>query len=363
MDVPSLTTLRDYVARGWVTAFDQDGLVVFNYTNRTVYARQWDEVTLQARGLVLDATTGAVVARPWPKFFNHDEPETVARDGFGSAEPDEVTVKLDGSLGIGYRDRTGALRFATRGRFDSAQAVAAERLWARDHAGRAWPEDVTPLVEIVDPATKVLLDYPWSGLVLLGARTHEGDDFGRSDVEALARDLDMRAVEYVTLDTAALRSAAATLDHTVEGFVARFGTGPSSLRVKYKSAAYLALARLANGITDRFVADCWVADLRLPPEVPEETRQWFDDQVTALEAEADALRDEITALHDTLRASHPDRKGFALEARAHGKRMALLMAQYTGAPVDLRTFVYRRRFGNYPRPVDFGAIKRGRTTE
>ncbi|MEN0061260.1 MAG: RNA ligase [Myxococcota bacterium] len=351
MDAPQLTTLRDYVGRGLLSAHEQDGLVIFNYTPRTIYERAWDVVTLQARGLVLDGSTGTVHARPWPKFFNHNEPDGHVPDG----EPNEVTMKLDGSLGIGYVDATGTPRFATRGRFDSPQAQTAEALWARDHSGRRWPEAVTPLVEIIDPSTKVIVQYEWSGLVLLGVRDHNGDDWLRSDVETLAKDLAMRVVESAPLDRAALTAAAQELDHRTEGFVARWGSPKAAHRVKYKSAAYLALARVLSGITERFVGDCWIARVQLPPDVPEETRQWFDDVVADFETEAQRLAAEIEALHNALRMDHPGRKAFAIAARAYPSRMGLLMARYSDRPLDVRTFVYRERFGNHPRPVPLKA--------
>lgn len=45
------------------------GLFIWNYTPLAQFSRTWDDVTLQARGLITDAE-GNIVARPFSKFFN-----------------------------------------------------------------------------------------------------------------------------------------------------------------------------------------------------------------------------------------------------------------------------------------------------
>jgi RNA ligase len=47
--------------------------VISNYTESCQYAGAWTPVTLACRGLIVDATTGTVLARPLRKFFNHNE--------------------------------------------------------------------------------------------------------------------------------------------------------------------------------------------------------------------------------------------------------------------------------------------------
>ena len=52
---------------------DDGRLVCFKYTEATAANADWDEVTLNARGIVFEVATGKVVARPWHKFFNYHE--------------------------------------------------------------------------------------------------------------------------------------------------------------------------------------------------------------------------------------------------------------------------------------------------
>ena len=49
-------------------------LFIYNYSARVQYDRVWNEATLAARGLILDAQMN-YVARPFRKFFNLQEVE------------------------------------------------------------------------------------------------------------------------------------------------------------------------------------------------------------------------------------------------------------------------------------------------
>ncbi|KAF5371440.1 hypothetical protein D9757_009984 [Collybiopsis confluens] len=46
---------------------------IINYTNDTEWHRQWDDLTMAARVLVIEPSTGTVVSRAFSKFFNWDE--------------------------------------------------------------------------------------------------------------------------------------------------------------------------------------------------------------------------------------------------------------------------------------------------
>jgi RNA ligase len=107
------------------------GLQLFIYTPRCVYDDGWDEFSVMARGLVLDEASGKVVATPFPKFFNVGE-----RRGDVPDLPFEAFEKLDGSLIIAFH-HAGSWRAATKGAFDSEQAV-----WAQTRFDAA---DLSPL--------------------------------------------------------------------------------------------------------------------------------------------------------------------------------------------------------------------------
>ncbi|MDO8483882.1 MAG: RNA ligase [Candidatus Limnocylindrales bacterium] len=161
-------------------------LRIFNYTAKCQYNRAWDDVTRQCRGLIVN-DGNVVVARPWPKFYNYGEHVPTSwsgearpaerAEGGGDALPHldldalvEVTDKLDGSLGILYPSAPGRWEIATRGSFESEQALRATKIW-RDHYGfimidPSW----TWLFEIVYPENRIVVDYAgMDDLVFLGA--------------------------------------------------------------------------------------------------------------------------------------------------------------------------------------------------
>ena len=105
-------------------------LVIHNYTEKAQYESVWNEVTLTCRGLI-SAPDGTIVARPYPKFFNHGQP---GAPELGLDARVRVTDKADGSLGVVHFDGTG-YAVATRGSFASEQALHATALLRDRYAG------------------------------------------------------------------------------------------------------------------------------------------------------------------------------------------------------------------------------------
>jgi tRNA splicing ligase len=97
-------------------------LYIYNYTPLTQFDRNWNEITLACRGLILDDKY-RIVARPFPKFFNLEEHQLQEIP----QEPFDVYSKLDGSLGILYWLK-GKPRIATRGSFSSEQALVGTQI-------------------------------------------------------------------------------------------------------------------------------------------------------------------------------------------------------------------------------------------
>lgn len=131
---------------------------IYNYTNRAQFMGKWSKAERVCRGLIIEDSTGKVIARGPEKFFNYGQtgaPE-VSLDTLVT-----VTRKEDGSLGIGWK-YDGHYGIATRGSFTSDQAVHATakiddevRNWIN------WSEeaDSTVIYEIVYPLNRIVLDY------------------------------------------------------------------------------------------------------------------------------------------------------------------------------------------------------------
>ncbi len=249
---------------------DELGLMKYNYTGAAhntlhAYPEGWTPALRMCRGSAFDHD-GTLVAHAFPKFFNRGEhPETLVLPRGVSWTASE---KKDGHLGINF-SRLRNWHVTTRGSFDSPSSKLGAAIMTREHLRTRWRTTVSPnitvLVEIIDPATKVHVDYGGqSGFVLIGAYDRVTlHDFTHDELTKLGTLLDIPVAErYAGDDLDALE--AHMNDLTVrgrEGVVARF----DDLRVKLKFATYINLMveaklspkylmqRIVSGNLDRMI--------------------------------------------------------------------------------------------------------------
>jgi RNA ligase len=136
-------------------------LAILNYTNKAQIEGHWTDATKKCRGLIYNYETNELVARPFAKFFNHNQPEAPA---WALWDPRDIRVqdKADGSLGIIYPDPNQVTGYAvaTRGSFTSDQAVEATKMLNSFYRNKFEPEPyATYLVEIVYPENRIVVDY------------------------------------------------------------------------------------------------------------------------------------------------------------------------------------------------------------
>ena len=292
--------------------------VIYNYTEACQYAGAWTPVTLACRGLIVDASSGAVLARPYEKFFNHSEPNAPFLD---PAAKVRVTDKADGSLGIVYGDAV-----ATRGSFTSDQAQHATTLLRTRYAGFVPPAGLTVLVEIVYPANRIVLDYDGlDDLILLGAvDIATGRTFGPEAVPSWPGPV-VESFAYATLAEA----LAAPPRAGREGLVVHFLDTDERVKIKYEE--YVRLHRLVTGLSARTVWEVLVTggDLdELTEPLPDEFHAWVKGVVTELTGEVEALVGAVEAEFARIMAALPDgwgRREFALEAVRSEHRGSLFL--------------------------------------
>ena len=312
-DLFDRTLLHTMVQEGYVRVqrHPTAPLQVYNYTEKAQFAQAWNAVTLACRGLIV-AADGAVVARPFPKFFNHGQPDAPEVD---PEAPVRVTDKADGSLGVIYPDPTGGYAVATRGSFASDQARHATAV-LRDRYGH-WtpPAGLTVLVEIIYPGNRIVLDYAGlDDLVLLGAVEV---DTGRSHGPEAVPDWPGPVVESLAYPTLAAALAAAPRPGR-EGMVVWYPD--RDVRVKIKYAEYVRLHRIVTGLTARTV---WEHIDRLDTfaaELPDEFQVWVRAVAAGLHAEAADRVAEIEAAYRSIVDDLPagwSRKDFALASGRH----------------------------------------------
>jgi len=239
-------------------------LFIYNYTAKAQYDRVWNEITLQSRGLILDADYN-IVARPFKKFFNIEEHPV---DEIPGGEF-EVYEKVDGSLGILYWQNDKPY-ISTRGSFTSVQAAQATEILHNNypHTFNRLNRDATYLFEIIYPENKIVIDYgDKTDLVLLAViDNNTGDDLPLPDIGFPV------AKSYSGLnDLAALKSLE---EENKEGFVVKFNNG---LRVKVKFSEYLRLHKIVTGVSNLVIWE-HLAEGRsfddLLDKVPDEFYEW-----------------------------------------------------------------------------------------
>jgi RNA ligase len=267
-----LMALDVRVAKGLIKRKDHGDLALFHYSEECMYTKAWDDITLMARGLIIDTKALELVATPFPKFFNYGE----RLDHKLPEEPFIAFEKLDGSLGITFQHKD-EWHMATKGSFTSTQAVEGlamlRQVCTDGHLGRGF----TYLFEIVGPWNRIIVPYAKSELVLLAAYDENHVEIVGGRLEIEARQCGVRLAkrhEGKTIDD--LVEIAKALPRDDEGFVVRFESG---YRVKIKGAAYVRAHKLASRVTPLGVYDALVAndDLQaLRRELPEELWTDFD---------------------------------------------------------------------------------------
>jgi RNA ligase len=318
-----IAALRARVDQGLLEVQRHGSLAIFRPASRWDEGSPRDPLASVAQGVVLVHDTGEVRGLPFPRLFGHDEP---GRPPLPPRSPDDVTVLFDGAGGVSYRDDEGRLRFASGGRFDTPEAALAERMWARDHAGVHVPPGLSLLVEIIDPKTRGVVRYGWSRLLLLGIRGVDGSDWPLAEVRAWGAPRGLTCAEPVALDLPALHASVASMGPHYRGHVARWGAGPGALRVRFASAANVALVRLIERLDDRLAGDWWYHRFDPPMALPEEHQLRAERVADALDAAAARLAGGV-------------------DSRADGGAQAGEAQRWEA---------YITRFGGEPRPVTDG---------
>lgn len=259
----------------------------FDYSKSATYKREWNTVTINARGLIVNTETHEIVARPFPKFFNYGQDVEGYTDTINLSGPVVVSDKVDGSMGILYTLPDGRPAIATRGSMNSEQAQHATALYRERYEGKWTPmAGVTYVFEIIYPENRIVLDYGhMDDLVLLGAvnietgRSIPLPDVAGDWVGPVAEVYTFSSFEEVLLQD---------IPANKEGFVVHFID--SDDRLKVKGEDYMRMHAIMTNVT---ALDIWrhlseggtVASFINSDDVP-------DEYYNKIDAYADSLLDE-----------------------------------------------------------------------
>ena len=273
---------------------------IYNYTPLCQYQQVWDDITLQCRGLILDTQHDQVLARPFRKFFNYQE--HVNKGLPLPREDPTITTKYDGSLGILYwlNDKPW---IATRGSFKSDQAVWATK-WLREHIKHGYiHQNMTYLFEIVYRDNKIVVDYPFEGLVLLAVL----DTYGYGEVNALS---ESAIFPYIAqkIDAMDFPTLASMDEPNSEGFVIHYPH--DGLRLKIKFPSYVRLHKIITGLSEKGIWEHLRSSGSLEEllaSAPDEMHGWLRETINELQGKF-KLIEHMGACVSTEAKQYPTRK-------------------------------------------------------
>jgi RNA ligase len=341
-----LGILNDYIEKGLVIkqVHPTLPLSIYNYSRTCQYGGLWDEITLACRGLVLD-NEGNVIAKPFPKFFNYEEhtAEEIPNELF------DVYEKMDGSLGICFyyeRELTYSERYklwfngnyetgmeyfeeivpnfddpyyhptpttkgewhiATRGSFISEQAVKGKELLGKYNFQKLHT-DYTYLFEIIYKENRIVCDYDFEDVVLLGViNTKTGievnlhNDTEDVRIQNIIKNIGLNVVTRYNTFGEGFDELKREISNSKEGYVIRFRNG---MRMKIKGDEYVRLHRI---LTNFSTTDIWEllrsgGDMNeFLDRVPDEFDKWVKSTISDLKYAHFQISERAGKLHDGFR--------------------------------------------------------------
>lgn len=281
MSSAAIAKFKEQVALKNVRQVEKSNLILFNYTDQCTYERAWtDRYTRDARGIIFDQSTGELVARPFPKFFNLGEmPETMLLNL--PDEPYEVFEKVDGSLGIIYF-YNNQWNIATRGSFSSPQAVKGLEILKKYKLSALTP-GFTYLCEIIYPDNKIVVNYGAEEKLVMLGMYHGETELSFDHVEEVAAALQMPITTKYTYTIEQMIELQKTIPKDQEGFVVRFKSG---LRVKIKGDEYMAIHKMIANMSPLSFWESMVdgkVNQEYVKQLPEEFRPTYETFIIQLE--------------------------------------------------------------------------------
>lgn len=270
--VASPRTFEEHLRDKWIVKQTHPNfpeLTIYSYSKQAQTENKWDDLTTEARGLIVNSQTGEIVARPFSKFFNYGQDVKGITD-FPRNGKLEVMEKADGSLGVMYQQPDGKTAIATKASMDSPQARKATELYNKNYDGKWNPDpDYTYCFEVIYPDNRVVVDYgETEDLMLLGARhkitgrTMTQEELDKSNWPGL------RPILYEYNSLGEVLDAQEVGIQGQEGFVVNFVDHDKKLKFKFQE--YLELHRKVSNLNVNRVYDAYKDGIDLRGDIPDE---------------------------------------------------------------------------------------------
>jgi RNA ligase len=299
---------------------------IYKYSAETVWRKNWNTVTMASRGLIVNDETGEILARPFAKFFNYNEPSVPFELMKGNIT---VSEKLDGSLGILLNTPDG-VRINTAGGFQAPQSDHATKIYHERYEGKWKPrKNVTYMWEIIYPENRIVVDYDGEDDIhLLGAvDIKTGKSIPLAELKEWKWKRAREYSDFKSLDSVVTSSER----ENHEGFIVHFTE--TDVRVKYKHEEYLNHHRYATGINSRRIweklrdgedMEEWIKN------APEEFEDYITTTRTTVQNSYDAKLNEIYTGYNDFMKTIPN--GLTQKEFAHEVT--------TRAPKELVSYIF-----------------------
>jgi len=331
MIYPLLNELNALVEEGSVNKskhYTYD-LWIYNYSHKAIpmYGNTWPQALSEARGLVLDGD-GNVIARAFPKFWNLDINNI-------RKEPCTITEKMDGSMILAF-NYLGDTIVASRGSFQSEQALWASSLLQNDYPAYTPFTDHTDVFELIHPDNRIVVDYgKHRKLVYLSTFCKDGFHYSFDGIEEFTGIEQVKRWDFPSV----LDAVNCPETKNREGFVVEWEDGT---REKIKFDEYKRLHRVVFGTSAWTIWDCLRNGQTLPTGVCPELDEWAAMRAGEFGHRYWDLRDAIMFRYDVYASTQPaTRKDFALLVNGDEHKSAMFLL-YDGKMEELEAYLWKQ---------------------
>lgn len=302
--------LEQYCSEGWIKKQKHPrlNLIIWNYTEKTQFARKWDSITGVCRGLITD-DVGKIVGRSFDKFHNYEEQE------LKEARNVRIFNKADGSLGILF-NYNGEWIFASRGSFESPHAVKG-RSMIPEHLFALLDPTVSYVFEIIFPENRIVVNYGSKEcLIFLAAFKIDGTEIHEMNGQSIFDFMNSQNIETIEEYTALHPELVVfeDLKHknipNMEGYVVLIG----NTRIKIKFENYKELHKMKSNLSVKNIFD--LIRVNVPLEkiletIPDENHDWFRNLLNDVTKQLISLKEQIDTAFSSVFVDGISRKNFA----------------------------------------------------
>jgi predicted kinase len=182
----------------------KNNVISLNFTRDAFHKKEWNDLTIQARGLFINKNTKEVVARSYDKFFAVDENESMKTNVLRRKMvfPAKAYIKYNGYLGItGYNSEADELFIATKttdtgDMREKFKSILENTLDINKLSTLCKENNMSIIFEVIDPVNDPhIIEYDKEQVILLDC-IYRDLNFSKSDKsEEIAKELGVKYKE------------------------------------------------------------------------------------------------------------------------------------------------------------------------